>query len=98
MSDLSDFEFKQKVYKSEQVADMHTFFKVIAKLGNTDAETYAYLEYMKAMFGLKKDTFIDGLQELVNYVGMAHFLQHTKELTRLGLITGTGFKSKKYGT
>ena len=93
---LDDFEFKQTMYLGHQVSGLHEFFKEISKLGFKDAEDYALLECMKGFFPGFKET-IEGFQAIIELTGMATFLKHTKELTRLAMIIGQTGAGRKYG-
>lgn len=95
MSNISDFEFKHTIFLGGKISskEEHKAFKILAKLGFKDAETMAFFLWLNELD--EEISFADAMIKLTELMGMAHFLPHTKELTRLSMILGdTGVKEQ----
>ncbi len=93
-----DFDtFKKTIFLGDKVSNKHPFFKEIAKLGFAEAEDYALLEVLKALYP-ENEQFLNAMQGMVEITGMATFLKYTAEITRLSLILGDIPKARAYGT
>lgn len=93
---LSDLEFAQRLYLGGRISDKHQLFKELSKLGYEEAEMYAMLEYWEWLNKNGDKSLEDQMKKAVELLGMARFLPHTKELTRLSMILGDTRKRKTW--
>jgi len=83
-----DFEFAQRLYLGGRISHTHKVFKDLAKLGYEEAEMYAMLIFWDWLNNNGDKSLEEQMKKAVELLGMAHFLPHTKELTRLSMILG----------
>jgi dissimilatory sulfite reductase (desulfoviridin) alpha/beta subunit len=85
-----------QIYLGGKVSQKHILFKMLAKLGYDEAEQYAALLYFEWLDKNQDKPLLEQVKKLIELMGMAHFLPHTKELTRLSMILGDFHKRKKW--
>jgi len=91
-----DIAFAERLYLGGRISHTHPLFKKISKLGYEEAETYALLEFFDWYDKNPKADLMTVTKQLIELLGMARFLPHTKELTRLSMILGDTRKRKKW--
>ena len=91
-----DIAFAERLYLGGRISHKHELFKVISKLGYEEAETYAILEFFTWYEKHEDADVMTVTKKIIELLGMARFLPHTKELTRLSMILGDTRKRKKW--
>jgi len=91
-----DIAFAERLYLGGRISHKHQLFKTISKLGYEEAETYAILEFFEWVDKNQEADLMVVTKKIIELLGMARFLPHTKELTRLSMILGDTRKRKKW--
>ena len=91
-----DLGFAERLYLGGRISHKHELFKALSKLGYEEAETYSILEFFEWCNKNPKADLMMVTKTMIEYLGMARFLPHTKELTRLSMILGDTRKRKKW--
>lgn len=91
-----DIAFAERLYLGGRISHTLPLFKKISKLGYEEAETYALLEFFDWWDKNQEADIMTVTKNIVEFLGMARFLPHTKELTRLSMILGDTRKKKKW--
>jgi len=91
-----DIAFAERLYLGGRISHTHPLFKTISKLGYEEAETYALLEFFEWWDKNQDVDLMVVIKKIIELLGMARFLPHTKELTRLSMILGDTRKRKKW--
>lgn len=91
-----DIAFAERLYLGGRISQKHELFKKISKLGYEEAETYAILEFFEWSGKHQDADLMTITKKIIELLGMARFLPHTKELTRLSMILGDTRKRKKW--
>lgn len=91
-----DIAFAERLYLGGRISHTHPLFKKISKLGYEEAETYALLEFFEWWDKHQDADLMTVTKKIIELYGMARFLPHTKELTRLSMILGDTRKRKKW--
>jgi len=99
--DMDALDFRKMLFLGGRISNKEKLFKIFAKLGYEEAESYAILEFFK--WFLAQDDKVDAVEIAQKYyeiVGMARVMPTLKELTRISMILGDttdlrSFKSKK---
>lgn len=92
-------EYDEQDYLGGRISNKHPLYQELAKLGYEEAEQLAgikFIEWFLSDEGFDSDPF-QILSKLVEFVGMATFLRHTRELTKLSMILGYAPREEKYG-
>lgn len=94
---IDPLEFQQYLLLGSRVAKGHSEFQMLARLGYDECEQYACLKFIEWFFKEGKNASIFKIMEkAIEFLGMAHFMPLTKELTKLSMILGDTRKRIKW--
>lgn len=93
MSAIDPIEFKRMLLLGAQVSKKIPEFARLASLGYKTAATYSFFMWLEWLDKKPDATFEQAIMKLIELQGMAEFLVHSKELTRLSMIIGDQRKS-----